>query len=106
MAESGTGGAPSLSLKVDIDKLSAYGTYLTNAKTSLDTQLEGLRAAFAAVNNAWKDHNGTDLVTGFGVFIDKAKPLCDELESLGTYATTESGKYKDILARAKASLSG
>ena len=106
MADSETGTAASTTLKVDIDKLSAYGTYLTEAKTSLDTQLEALKSAFAAVSSAWKDHNGTDLVAGFNTFIDKAKPLCDELESLGTYATTESGKYSEILTRAKTSLSG
>ena len=102
MADSGTGG----SLVVDIGPLTEYGTYLTNSKASLDTLLESLKTSFASVSTAWKDKNGTDLVTGFNAFIDKAKPLCDELESLGKYVTTESGKYKAALDKAKTSLSG
>ena len=102
MADSGNGGK----LLVDIGPLEEYGKYLTDSKAALDTLLESLKTSFSAVSNAWKDKNGTELVTGFNAFIDKAKPLCDELESLGKYVTTESGKYKTALDKAKNSLSG
>lgn len=95
-----SGGGSTNGVKVDTEELSSLGTYLTGAKESLETLMDALNTAMGGIASGWGDSDGQELVTRFGDFITEAKKIGDEINSLGTFATGEAGKYDTILQEA------
>ena len=93
-------------LDVDTSLLAAFGSSLTDSSESLDTELTALNSKMATVTNSWKDANGVNFAAKFAAFITEAKKVKDDINSLGTFASSEASKYDNIVSNAKNIING
>lgn len=95
-----SGGGSTNGVKVDTEELLTLGTYLSGAKESVELLMDALDTAMGGIKSSWGDTDGETFVTSFSTFITEAKKIGDEINSLGTFASGEAGKYDTILQEA------
>ena len=90
-------GDNNTSLKVSIGELKNYGDYLVSSVSILNEKLDGLSKCMAKLDSSWTDVDGESYISKFSTFINDAKKINNEIDGLGKFATSMSGKYETIL---------